>query len=475
MVGSSTQAFADINHFNFILIAIAVGGIYLIPSVKSYLLAIISVCTATILLDAVLVFWANFSIPAFTLPFNIVSLTFVYVLGLIKYPQMAWIIKHTPEETLDLYLSNKRRYKGEERTIMLPFSGKWTVYQGFNGKWTHKGSWKYAYDFVITDEDGSTYKSDGFKPEDYFCYRKPVLSPVSGRVVKVIKNIPDNPIGEVNKIHNWGNLVIIKCESQYYVEISHFAEDSIKVEEGNWVERGNLLGHCGNSGYSPQPHIHVQVQETDTVGGYTIPFSFVNYLTGAKYSANDLPDEDTIVEPLYIENKYDSLTSFSLDEEYHYEVFNDGKKIDDLNLKVEMEIDGTFYFNSGKGKLYFGKHEGTFYFFSTEGNDPYLKLMFQALPRLPLSFRENLEWNDGIPIGQVTKGFIRGAVQFISSFKHNIFSTEINLKFNSTKEVSGKIFSRMPRIERESLVELDDSNGFNRIKVDNIELKRIVK
>ena len=36
------------------------------------------------------------------------------------------------------------------------------------------------------------------------------------------------------------------------------------MKPGEWVERGAVLGLCGNSGYSPQPHIHVQVQASDS-------------------------------------------------------------------------------------------------------------------------------------------------------------------------------------------------------------------
>ena len=68
-------------------------------------------------------FWSAFGIPGFTLPFNIVSMSFLYVLGLVNYPLLATYIKATPEETLDNYLSNLRRYPGTYRTLSLPFTG----------------------------------------------------------------------------------------------------------------------------------------------------------------------------------------------------------------------------------------------------------------------------------------------------------------------------------------------------------------
>ena len=209
MTGSFQQAFSDINNFNFIWIAIALGGIFLIPSIKTYILALIAVATSTMLLKSVEVFWSTYGIPAFALPFNLISLAFIYMLGMINYPLMNRFVKETPEESLDYYLSTLNRFKGTLRTLSLPFSGKWTVWQAFDGQWTHQGSWKYAYDFVITDEAGNTYQNNGDELEDYYAFRKPVLSPVRGRVVKVIDTLPDNPISQVDKTNNWGNLVII--------------------------------------------------------------------------------------------------------------------------------------------------------------------------------------------------------------------------------------------------------------------------
>ena len=48
------------------------------------------------------------------------------------------------------------------------------------------------------------------------------------------------------------------------------------MNQGDQIEWLALIGRCGNSGYSPQPHIHIQAQLTPEIGAATIPFSFVN-------------------------------------------------------------------------------------------------------------------------------------------------------------------------------------------------------
>ncbi len=473
MLGSFLQAFTDLNNFNFILIAIALGGIFMIPSIKTYFLALIAVATSTIFLQSVEVFWSSYGIPAFTIPFNLVSLTFIYVLGLVKYPMMSTFIKNTPEESLDYHLSIVNRFKGSERTLGLPFSGKWTVWQAFDGKWTHQGSWRYAYDFVITDEKGNTCRNDGSKLDDYYAYRKPVLSPTRGRIVRISNTLPDNPINEVDRTNNWGNYVVIQDPRGYYIEISHFVQNSISVKEGDWVEKGSILGQCGNSGYSPQPHIHVQVQVDEQLGSPTLPFSFASFVANNRFYANELPAEGDTVEPLHADRSLDIKTSFILDQEFSYEVLKSDQKIDELKLAVRMAPDGTFYFDSERGKLYFGKHEGTFYFYSFDGNDRYLKTLFIALPRLPLAFRENLEWQDYIPVGAVTRGIRKAIMLFLSSFYHNLDKIHATCEYQDKNTIAGMVTSKFLNFQTKTITELDDHVGFNRIRLNDLELRRI--
>ncbi len=473
MLGSAEHAFNDVTNFNSILIAMSVGGVFLVPSLRSYLLAIIAVTVSTLLLDAVSVFWTMHGVPVFTLPFNIICLGTIYMLSLLNYPMVAARVGRTPEDTLDDYLANRLRYRGERRTLFLPFSGRWTVWQGFNGQWTHKGNWRYAYDFVITDEAKKTHSGDGSKLEDYYCYQKPVLCPVRGRVVRIVDDLPDSPIGQTDQANNWGNYVIIEDPRGFFVEISHLAAKSVGVKKGDWLERGAVLGLCGNSGYSPQPHIHVQVQASDYAGDGSLPFSFVSYGEMDRYIANDLPEEHAQVQPLYPDKHLDSVTNFTLDDMLHYEVLKLGKSVGQLNLKVKMAADGTFYFQSQRGMLYFGKHEGTFYFYRIEGNDPWLHLLFLALPRLPMVYRDKLVWRDYVPMGLVLLGPKRMAARFLSSFIPGLAKVQSTITFAGNERIKSMIEARTLSVKMETEVQLDAAKGFARVQVGPWELRKI--
>ena len=474
MYGSFSQAFADPNNFNFVLIAMAIGGVFLVPSWNSYVVALAAVATATVFLDSIEVFWNFYGVPVYALPFNVVSLGFIYALGIVHYPRMAAQIGATPEETLDRDLVTRWRYPGHFRTLSLPFFGEWTVWQAFDDEWTHQGEWRYAYDFVITDEQGDTHGGTGTRVHDYYCFGKPVLSPIRGRVVAVVNDLPDNPIGTTDKDNNWGNLVVLYDERGYYVELSHFASGSIRVQEGEWVERGTTLGQCGNSGYSPQPHIHVQVQVTEKPGSQTLPFSFLSYLEYGRYHANDLPPKDAVIEPAHLDKQLDQITDLILNDRLVYFVFHNGEKIGDMNLVVRMAADGTFYLESdSKARLYFGKSERTFYFYRLEGHDPFLKYFLLALPRLPISFRDDVSWSDHVPVGMATSGLQRAIARFSSSLIPEIARVKARSTFHGRNKIQTLISSRILRVRQTAEVELDAEKGFASIRVGSYELRRV--
>ena len=56
-----------------------------------------------------------------------------------------------------------------------------------------------------------------------------------------------------------GNSVILDIGGGNYALYAHFQPGSIRVEEGDRIERGDVLGLVGNSGNSLAPHLHFHV------------------------------------------------------------------------------------------------------------------------------------------------------------------------------------------------------------------------
>ena len=115
----------------------------------------------------------------------------------------------------------------------------------------------------------------------------------------------DNTRGEATTERNWGTYVIINHGCSEYSELSHFRQESITVYPGQIVQRGDIIGSCGNSGRSPVPHIHFQLQNTPKLGSDTIPSVFAEGVINGIISTNYNPEKNDKVAALSMndENK----------------------------------------------------------------------------------------------------------------------------------------------------------------------------
>jgi len=157
--------------------------------------------------------------------------------------------------------------------LILPFKGEWTVFWGGDTKELNyhvvDQAQKNAFDLLITDEKGNSYKTIGQTNDDYYVFGKEIIAPAAGEVVLVVEGIKDNTPGEMNPIYVPGNTVIIKTANDEYLFFAHFKQHSIKVKQGQQVKQGELLGLCGNSGNSTEPHLHFQIQNVENMNKAT--------------------------------------------------------------------------------------------------------------------------------------------------------------------------------------------------------------
>ncbi|MEX8505822.1 urea transporter [Leptothrix ochracea] len=185
-----------------------------------------------------------------------------------------------PEESLSrLRLEHARGVDRSSLALRLPFQDRMDVSQGVDGPHTHQGPWRYALDFIRT-EQGRSFRGAGQLLSDFHTFDQPVLSPVWGWVVSCRHDLPDNAPGEINLHENWGNHVLIRlgaAEDDRHVLLAHLRQGSLLVLPGQWLVPGMLLGRCGNSGRSAQPHLHLHVQRGGWLGAPTCPFHLTGY------------------------------------------------------------------------------------------------------------------------------------------------------------------------------------------------------
>ena len=148
--------------------------------------------------------------------------------------------------------------------LILPFKDQWTVTWGGDtpelNYHVESKAQKNAFDFIITDENGKSYKTYGKTNEDYYAFGKELIAPCDGEIVLVVDGVDDNVPGELNPIYVPGNTVILKTTNNEYLFFAHFKQNSIKVKKGQKIKQGETLGLCGNSGNSSEPHLHFHIQ-----------------------------------------------------------------------------------------------------------------------------------------------------------------------------------------------------------------------
>jgi hypothetical protein len=119
---------------------------------------------------------------------------------------------------------------------------------------------RWAYDLLV-----EPYLTGSSHLEDYGCYGVPVVAPVSGLVINAHDGEPDEVpgIASNNVTAPTGNHVVIQLETGTYLVIAHLKQGSVLAKSGEHVEEGQVIGQCGNSGNTSEPHIHIHHQRQD--------------------------------------------------------------------------------------------------------------------------------------------------------------------------------------------------------------------
>jgi len=190
----------------------------------------------------------------------------------------------------------------ETRTpLRLPFNDEWFVFWG--GRTValnyHASTMdqRFAYDILIM-KDGSTHRGSGSSNEDYYCFDKPIHAPGPGVIVAVENEVAENIPGAVNTRMVFGNHVIIDHRNGEFSFLAHFKQGSIEVELGDVVATGRLLGLCGNSGNSTEPHLHYHLQTAPTYHeGVGLPAQFRDYVADGKSVARGEPVKGQRIKP----------------------------------------------------------------------------------------------------------------------------------------------------------------------------------
>lgn len=413
--------------FNFILSGIAVGGYYLIPSRHSFLWTVLLVPALVIITSSMYSVFTFWQLGIYSLPFNVVVITFLYVVKLRHHPSglEEVVIQHyAPEKNLYQRLSNGKRYFNYRPiAIDLPVFGQWYIDQAHYGELTHRGDWAQAWDFVIVDKNDKQYKNEGLEREDYYCYNKPVVAPADGTVEEIINYVDDNLIGDSNLNENWGNSLVIKHDHQLYSQLSHLKKDSFQVKKGDQVKKGEILAYCGNSGRSPVPHLHFQIQSTPYVGSKTLDYPLSHYMTyglkSTQFYFYDYPEKGEKLSSIQTTSLLDHTFKFLPGQILKFQTSSGRLKhqVHEWEVQTDYYNNTCFFCHTSNSKAYFVHDGKLFYFTHFEGKRSSLLYFFYlAAFKVVLTFAPDLVVEDEIPLHLYSRTWLRKLQDFIAPF-----------------------------------------------------------
>jgi hypothetical protein len=182
-----------------------------------------------------------------------------------------------PSAFLDYHMKTKLR---------LPFRGEWTVFWGGRTLPQNYHAFtrdqRFAID-VLMYKEGRTHAGDGKQCSDYYCYGQAVLAPAAGTVVWAQDGLPDQVPGEQDPAHATGNALVIDHGNGEYSVIAHLQPGSLRFKKGDRVPADAVVGLCGNSGNTTEPHLHYHLQNGpapfDADG---LPIEFVDVVVDGK-------------------------------------------------------------------------------------------------------------------------------------------------------------------------------------------------
>lgn len=203
--------------------------------------------------------------------------------------------------------------------LTYPFTGRWLARNSPARRIPSHGTdlmgSTYAIDFVAVGDDhrgaplslGAALGTE--PPEKFVGFGAPVNAPIAGRVVESYDGAQDHvarrsqltllpyALTQAQRLREGvhglaGNYVVIDISGEGpFVLIAHLQRGSVCVRDGDFVEPGQQIARCGNSGNSTQPHVHLQVTDsTDWRNANGLPLAFRHP------GAPELPAESEIVD-----------------------------------------------------------------------------------------------------------------------------------------------------------------------------------
>ncbi|HTR87015.1 MAG TPA: M23 family metallopeptidase, partial [Reyranella sp.] len=190
--------------------------------------------------------------------------------------------------------------------------------------------------------------------------------------------------------------------------LGHLRQRSLKVKAGEWVEAGQVVAACGNSGRSAQPHLHLQMQSLGDLGAPTRPLHLRSVVVQAKagesgdYSLSARPAEGELVAAALSDGRLAEALHLPAGRTLLFE--GEGAR---PTLAVELSLLGEFRLSAGKGAVAsFDERPDVLAFYDRQGpRAPCLDTWLLAVGLTPFSGSARA-WSDAPPVTLAPLGLL---------------------------------------------------------------------
>ena len=138
---------------------------------------------------------------------------------------------------------------------------------------------RFAIDFVQLNGADRLFSGPLALNSSYAYFGAPIHSATAGTVIRVHDGLPEQTPGALPAgatVQNaGGNYVVVAIGRGRYVFYAHLQPGSIRVEKGESVRVGEILGRLGNTGNTDAPHLHFHIMDSPSpLEANGLPFTF---------------------------------------------------------------------------------------------------------------------------------------------------------------------------------------------------------
>ena len=146
-------------------------------------------------------------------------------------------------------IGNVNARHNDSYVYRLPYRNNqsYRVGQSHNGSFSHQGNWQYSIDFMM--------------PEG-----TPIVAAREGIVARVEEGNSEG--GPSDEFKNKANYIYIEHQDGTFGEYAHLKKNGVLVNVGTKVQKGQVIGISGNTGFSSGPHLHFSVSKVVNKGSY---------------------------------------------------------------------------------------------------------------------------------------------------------------------------------------------------------------